>query len=236
MEQTKFMNETADQLSLLPQPNDILSLGDDIEVDDNFSFEGFQIVRGEFFAHSKEPAITFNSEQIYVNTACISKLPETDFVQVLVDKNKKQLAILPCKEDDRDSFIWRSINQKTGKRQPKHITCHRFFSKVCEMMDWNTQYRYKMIGKLVKARGISLFVFDLNSYEVYLRTTDTDGKRIPSRKGILPESWNSEFGLSVEDHLKAQQINIHEDFSVMNVKSRQPMTPPTLDTGSGGAD
>ncbi len=198
MEQTNNISETASQLSLLPQSDNILSLGDDIEIDDNFSFEGFQIVRGEFFAHSKEPAITFNSEKIYVNTACISKLPETDYVQVLVDKNKKQLAILPCGEDDRDSFVWRSINQKTGKRQPKHITCHRFFSKVCEMMNWNTQYRYKMIGKLVKARGINLFVFDLNSYEVYLRTTENDGKKVSSQKGILPESWNNDFGLSIE--------------------------------------
>ncbi len=223
-----------DQLSLLPKDERILSLGDDVEIDDDFSFEGFQIVRGEFFAHSREPAITFNDEKIYVNTACISKLPETDFVQVLVDKDKKQLAILPCHEDDRDSFVWRSINRKTGKRQPKHITCHRFFAKVCEMMKWNTQYRYKMIGKLVNARGISLFVFDLNAYEVYLRSADAKGRKTSSRQGILPESWNNDFGLSVEEHAKTQQINIHEDFSIMDVKSRQPVTPPTLDNNSGG--
>ena len=39
--------------------------------DDAFSYDGYQVVRGEFFAHTYEPSFTFNSNKVSVNTACI---------------------------------------------------------------------------------------------------------------------------------------------------------------------
>ena len=41
--------------------------------DDAFSYDGYQVVRGEFFAHTYEPSFTFNSNKVSVNTACIKK-------------------------------------------------------------------------------------------------------------------------------------------------------------------
>ena len=71
----------------------------DIEIieDDAFSYEGFQVVRGEFFAHIYEPSFTFNSNKVSVNTACIKKLPDTDFVQILLTRRKRNLqsALVP---------------------------------------------------------------------------------------------------------------------------------------------
>lgn len=34
-----------------------------------FSFDGYQVVRGEFFAHTFEPSITFCGSKLYVNMA-----------------------------------------------------------------------------------------------------------------------------------------------------------------------
>jgi hypothetical protein len=64
--------------------------------DDAFSYDGYQVVRGEFFAHTYEPSFTFNSNKVSVNTACIKKLPDTDFVQILVNPDEKKLAVRPC--------------------------------------------------------------------------------------------------------------------------------------------
>ena len=88
--------------------------------DDDFSYEGYQVVRGEFFAHIYEPSFTFNNYKVSVNTACIKKLPEYDYVQILVNPDEKKLAVKPCKEDEKDSFRWCSA---TSKRSPKQITC-----------------------------------------------------------------------------------------------------------------
>lgn len=62
----------------------ILSAETQIIEEDAFSYEGYQVVRGEFFAHTYEPSFTFNGNKVSVNTACIKKLPRTDFVQILV--------------------------------------------------------------------------------------------------------------------------------------------------------
>ena len=69
--------------------------------DDAFSYEGYQVVRGEFFAHTYEPSFTFNANKVSVNTACIKKLPQTDFVQILVNPDEKKLAVRPCQEDEK---------------------------------------------------------------------------------------------------------------------------------------
>ena len=41
----------------------------DIEIvdDEQFDYTGYQIVRGEFFAHTFEPAIVFNKGKVSVN-------------------------------------------------------------------------------------------------------------------------------------------------------------------------
>ena len=57
--------------------------------DDAFSYDGYQVVRGEFFAHTYEPSFTFNSNKVSVNTACIKKLPKTDLFRYLLTRTRK---------------------------------------------------------------------------------------------------------------------------------------------------
>ena len=73
----------------------------DIEIieDDTFSYDGFQVVRGEFFSHIYEPSFTLNQNKIAVNMACIRKLPDVEYVQVLVHPEEKMLIIMPCLEE-----------------------------------------------------------------------------------------------------------------------------------------
>ena len=54
----------------------------DIIEDTDFSFDGYQVVRGEFFAHTFEPSFTFNNYKVSVNMACIKKLPSVEYVQL----------------------------------------------------------------------------------------------------------------------------------------------------------
>src|SRR5574344_3158421 len=91
-------NEIIDSKAELQQQNI-----DTIE-DVNFDYEGYQVVRGEYFAHLYEPSITFNRCKVSLNTACIRKLPNVDYVQILVNPDTLKLAVRPCEEDEKDSF------------------------------------------------------------------------------------------------------------------------------------
>lgn len=199
--------------------------------DDTFSYDGFQVVRGEFFAHIFEPSFTFSGNKVSVNTACIKKLPDTEFVQILVNPEEKKLAVRPCEETEKDSFRWCTANSK--KRSPKQITCRVFFAKVISLMDWNQDYRYKLLGKLIRSSGELLFVFDLTTPEIFTRTIKDDGKVKTSRTPTYPEDWKNQFGVPVEDHQKALQINIFDGYAVFGIQeNKKTETPSEPDTPS----
>ena len=192
----------------LPPAKDI-----EIEHDDSFSYDGFQVVRDEFFAHVNEPTLSFSNNKVYVNAACIRKLPDIDYVQMLVNPDEKKVCIRPCNEGERDSFRWKS--KANGK--PKQITCKMFFAKIMSMMNWDPNYRYKLLGKLIESGGELLFSFDLSAAEIFKRTRAKNGKMKATRTPAYPEEWKNQFGLTVDEHQRSIQVNIFEGYAVFEI-------------------
>ena len=186
--------------------------------DDSFSYAGYQVVRGEFFAHLYEPSFTFNNYKVSVNTACIKKLPDVEYVQILVNPEQKKLAVRPCREEEKDSFRWCS----TGKRRsPKQITCRIFFAKVISLMGWNPDYRYKILGKLIRSGSEILFIFDLTSPEIFPRIVKSNGTANTTKTPSYPAEWQNQFGLPIEEHQKSMQVNIFEGYAVFNIQEKK---------------
>jgi len=194
---------------------------EEIIEDPHFSYDGYQVVRGEFFSHMNEPSITFCDNRFSVNAACLKKAPNTDYVQVLVHQEQKKLVVRPCSEDRKDSFAWCTI-----RRKPKKVICALFFAKIMSLMNWNPEHRYKIIGKLIHSQGQYLFVFDLNSPEIYKRSVQIDEngneKRKVARKPAYLDSWREQFGLPVEEHQNNLQISFFEEYALFAVSERKP--------------
>ena len=189
----------------------------DIEVieDDSFNYEGFQVVRGEFFSHIYEPSFTLNKNKISVNMACIRKLPDVEYVQVLVHPEDKMLIVRPCKEEEKDSIRWRSSGKKLS---PKQITCKIFFAKIIALMGWDLDNRYKLLGKLISSKGELLFVFNLNNPEIYEKQYSDGEKPRLSRTPVYPDDWKSHFGVSVEEHRKSLSVNTFSGYTIFGVR------------------
>ena len=179
----------------------------------------FEVARPEFFAHMREPSFIFNDGKVGVNTACVRRLPEVEYVQLLINRQKKKLAVRVCQEEDLFSILW--AKTKDGKRLPRQITGKMFFMKVCDLMDWNPDYRYKIVGKLVKANGELLFLFDLNSREIFERSIGDDGKRKASRTPVFPEEWKNQFGIPFSEHKKALQVNMLDGYTVFSLTNKK---------------
>lgn len=228
MENTNIMTNTNDNKEIPQIKNQQLNDLIDHSQDDNFSYEGYQVVRGEFFAHIHEPSITFNNCKVSLNTACLKKMPEVDYVQILVNQEEKKLAVRPSSEDEKDSFLWR-----TSSRRSKQITCRMFFAKIVQLMDWNPDYKYKLLGKLKKSGDEFLFVFDLSSTQIYLQIQGTNDKPKNSRTPVFPAEWQNQFGLHVEDHRKLYQVNIFNGYTVFAIKNNSSETPDSENLGKG---
>ena len=179
------------------------------------SLDDFQVVRREFYAHIREPAITFNNYCFSVNNACIARFPHADFVQILVDSRKKLLALRPCGEGTRDSYQWCMYSK--GKRMPRRIAGKIFIAMVINLMGWNPHDRYRVLGWLIRANDEHLLLFDLTAKETYQRIFEEGVPPQMSRTAIYSEDWQNSFGLPYSEHKCKVQVNIFDGFAVYMV-------------------
>lgn len=184
-----------------------------IEDDDNFDYFHSQVARGEFFAHTYEPSFTFNKLKISINTACIKKLPNVEYVQILVNQEKKMLIVKPCLEEERDSFKW-----CTSKRTPRQVTCKIFYAKIMHLMEWDPNNRYKILGKLIRSNGQLFFVFDLKNTETFIKITSREGKEVTSRTPIYPAEWQNQFGIPFSEHQMNLKVNIVDGYATYEIE------------------
>ena len=126
-------------ITVAPSPSNQMEVIDD----DSFSYDGYQVVRGEFFAHIYEPSFTFNNYKVSVNTACIKKLPDVEYVQILVNPIEKKLAVRPCREEEKDSFRWCSSGKKSSVFQWKNIKnqCKSIYLKATQYLTYKKRRR-----------------------------------------------------------------------------------------------
>lgn len=200
-----------------------VTASDDIEIDDDFFDDDVDVVRAEFISDSNEPTISFYNCQLYVNMVCIKKLPEIDYVQFLINKTKNQLALLPCKEDDRDAFLWRTINRKNGKRQPKYITAQIFSAMLFEHMGWNIHARYKLMGKVKMSKGVKLIVFELGAYRAFAKSTAYKDNSA-SNYGYFPNDWKGRFGMPFKEHNQTLEIATFKTYATINISGNDELS------------
>lgn len=205
---------------------------DDNRIEDcDLDLNEFEVARSEFFADIREPAFVFNDGKVGVNTACVRRLPDVEYIQILINRNKQKLAIRACDEEDLFSIPWGKT--KNGKRFPRQITGKMFFMKVCDMMDWNPLHRYRVLGKLVRANGELIFLFDLTAKKTFERSVAEDGKRKCSRIPVFPAEWKNQFGIPFSEHKKALQVNLFDEYTILSVKENKPKQENLL---AGGAE
>lgn len=196
---------------------------DVFQEDKEFSFEGYQVVRREFFAHTFEPALTIRGDSIFFNTACIRKCEDVVYVQLLINQADRKLVIRPCGPDDKDAVRWCVV--KGESRRTRTIKSDIFSGMLYDLMRWDPGYRYKLLGVTFEFQGESLYLFDLTATEVYMnqsRAVDENGKVSYSRKAIYPDVWKDTFGLPVAEHQQVTRIDLFDGYATFNIAGEKP--------------
>ena len=186
-----------------------------------FSFDGYQVVRREFFSHKFDPTLTIKGNSITFNNACISKMEQVIYVQVLVNPTTEKLVIRPCEEGARDAIRW--CVAKDDKCKSREITCSLFTAKLYEMMGWEALYRYKLQGTRINYRGEQLYVFDLTSTEIFLPAMkDPENPKAKARRSaaVYPANWRDSFGIPVDQHTESVQVDLMEGFSFADMAKK----------------
>lgn len=191
-----------------------------------------ELLRSNFASCQGAPTFTFNRLKIGVNAACVRKAMDHDYIQILINREKKLLIVHPCEEEDIHSFRW--CTWKDGKKYPRQITAKIFYMKICDLMGWNPEDRYRIIGKFVHSKGQEMCVFDLPAAETFHRIATEDGKAETSHTPTYPLAWKDQFGIPYEGHQKALQINLFDGYAVYSVNdglTESPVPPALLSPG-----
>ena len=193
-----------------------------LELAQDFSYDGYQVVRRELFAHLREPAVVIRRDSVTFNTACIAGLEDAVYIQILVNQDNKRMVVRKCEENDKDALRW--CIEKPDKRKSRKMSNKLFSAMMYDMMGWNTDCRYKILleteifmdtKRKKKANPDSL------EKKEELVTAETDQTpeqnqeeiaakvaRKLNRIPFYPKDWKDSFGLSVEEHKKALETNL----------------------------
>ena len=213
-----------------------------LELAQDFSYDGYQVVRRELFAHLREPAVVIRRDSVTFNTACIAGLEDAVYIQILVNQDNKRMVVRKCEENDKDALRW--CIEKPDKRKSRKMSNKLFSAMMYDIMGWNTDCRYKILGHKITHEDETMYIFDLLETEIFmdtkrkkkanpdslekkeeLVTAETDQTpeqnqeeiaakvaRKLNRIPFYPKDWKDSFGLSVEEHKKALETNLTDGY------------------------
>lgn len=213
-----------------------------LELAQDFSYDGYQVVRRELFAHLREPAVVIRRDSVTFNTACIAGLEDAVYIQILVNQDNKRMVVRKCEENDKDALRW--CIEKPDKRKSRKMSNKLFSAMMYDMMGWNTDCRYKILGHKITHEDETMYIFDLLETEIFmdtkrkkkanpdslekkeeLVTAETDQTPEQNQEEIAakvarklnkipfyPKDWKDSFGLSVEEHKKALETNLTDGY------------------------
>ena len=200
------------------------------ELEDEFSYDGYQVVRKELFAHLRDPAMTIRKDSVTFNTACIEGLEDVVYINILINEDDKRIVVSACDENNPDSLRW--CVAKPDRRKSRKIMSRDFSTMLYEKMHWNRLCRYKVMGYKIEFEGETLYVFDLTQPEIFverakrqkteeatveerekLRNEIVADESIPvdeavrsGKLGFFPDDIKNTFGLPIEEHRKAHEV------------------------------
>lgn len=195
------------------------------ELESTFSYDGYQVVRKELFAHLRDPAIVIRKDSITFNTACISGLEDVVYVHVMFNSDLKRIVVRGCDENDKDALRW--CIAKPDKRKSRKMSCKPFSELVYNEMGWDSDCRYKILGYRINFEGETLYVFDLLVPEIFHEgqkrkkgesaPQSEETKPVNTRKGFYPDDIAGTFGVPVEEHLKESEVKHIEGYVSMGI-------------------
>ena len=186
--------------------------------EENITLDEYEIVSPEFFAQVREPSFTINVNKVMANAASVRLLPDADYVKILVNQKEKKLVLKPCDEMDISGYKW--ARMKDGRRYASQRTGETFVLLICQIMGWNPDYRYKIMGKKNKANGEDVLVFDMTVAQVFEKPAPGDGAKA-SRRAIMPAGWNGSFGPKFGESRRTLQVDTFAGYSVFTVKGEE---------------
>ena len=116
-------------------------------------------------------------------------------MQLLLHPLERKIAIRPCSFEDAFSIPWHRNPEQP--MMSKIISCPHFCKALFQIMNWEPDYCYKVLGTLIEKGNEQMVVFNLDGAVPNMMLSEKDeetDKTIKKRVVICPEEWGDSFG------------------------------------------
>lgn len=231
---TGFTGEDYKKASKVAYGNeqDAEKIDNPVETGSKFDLSGYEIVRAQFFSTRLNPAMTISQGKITFNTACMKKLKDVEYVEILLNSVENCIAVRPCEKDNVNAVKWGRI--KDGKWLVLPKSCRGFSEPLYELMDWKNECKYRFRGQYFQEDNEQILLFDLEEPEIFKRelqdilsaestseTVENETTEIEERqantvtKTLYPEKWKKHFGNRTDEITVFQRIHCCGNWDVL---------------------
>lgn len=210
----------------------------------DFDYRGFEIAREQFFNNSDKLSVTFSLKSMKFSYNCVKKLPDTQFIELLIHPLKKLLIVRAADSNNKNAMKWLFLNEKR-KFISRPVSGTAFLKTIYNLLGWNESCKYRVRGIRKQNADENLIIFNLEETELYLPKDNglcTDDDKVTSLaetgKSVIayPSAWADNFGSNYYHHSQAeelqrmkkeqdwnmqQEITSFSDYLDLNVTSRE---------------
>jgi hypothetical protein len=157
---------------------------------------GFRLVRTQEVQHRFTAQMTIGYKGVTFNTDCISRMPETDFVEVLLHPAERLIAVRSSSKANPDAIPWQS-----------NISAAFLCPMLFDLMGWEETWKYKFIADCFVREDERVLIFNLSEPEFQFSEDVIENEEIIGkiRRLLQPDEWRDEIGADYVSQMLASR-------------------------------
>ena len=198
-----------------------LERGEELEYE---KFDGYELPPSTQFSMLKKPTVTIKYGKLRFNMAAIRLFSGIKYILPMLNGKKKRLVAVPRLEEESASVEWARIRKKDEAWVNKDISSVEFVDKIFNVMGWEKDSRYKVIGRIINSEKGLCLLFELdeavqftsNKIEVVNPLT---GKTSTVNEKIYPKQYENKIGIDYNDYISGESNSTFENLGGYAEKS-----------------
>ncbi len=186
------------------------------------NFDGYEVPPPTQFSMLKKPAVSIKYGKLIFNMASVRLFLGAEHILPMVHPTKKRLTVVPCHEEETSSVQWARYN-KDEEWVNRDVTSVEFVERIFNIMQWNYNCRYKVLGRVSNSPRGPVLIFELEEAIMFTRAEeylDEDTGEVKKRQvKYFPDKYKNCVGKSYNDYAEAVQMNLFEDLSGYGVQT-----------------
>lgn len=179
----------------------------------HFDLSGYEKVNNIFIDNPDKPCCTIKNNHMKFNKICLSKMDNSDYIEILYEPHEDLLAIRCCEKSHRNNIEW--TIKKEEKTDMRNNSCIGLFCILQERYGWKDNYRIKLYGTTRTKDDESIIIFDLRSPLIEMSDVDADGNK--SKVALYDKYYNTHFGIDFYGDSYANRLYLMDVFKKWNV-------------------